>query len=327
MNSFGRIFRVHIFGESHGRSVGVCIDGCPPGIPLSEADFAPDLLRRKSGAAGTTPRRESDAPAIISGTYEGVTTGAPVAVVFGNDNTISGDYARFAAMPRPGHADFTAAAKFGGYNDPRGGGHFSGRLTLGLVAAGTVAKKAIAPVRVEAKIASVGAGGDIEAEIRAAIAEGDSRGGIVECRISGAPAGLGNPFFDGVESVLAHILFAIPGVKGVEFGAGFAAAAMKGSEHNDAFASADGKTLTNNAGGVNGGIGNGNDITLRVAVKPTSSIAAEQTTFNFETGRCETLTIGGRHDVCFALRVPVAVEAAAAVVIADLMQSEYRHNR
>lgn len=327
MNSFGRIFRVHIFGESHGRNVGVCIDGCPPGIPLSEEDFAADLLRRKSGAKGTTPRRESDAPEIISGTYEGFTTGAPVTVIFGNDNTRSSDYASFAATPRPGHADFTAAAKFCGYNDPRGGGHFSGRLTLGLVAAGAVAKKAIAPVRVEAGLVSVGSGADTETEIRTAVSEGDSRGGIIACRISGVPVGLGNPFFDGAESVLAHILFAIPGVKGVEFGAGFAAATMKGSEHNDAFVSADGKTLTNNAGGVNGGICNGNDIMLKVAVKPTSSISTEQTTFNFQTGRCETLKIAGRHDVCFALRVPVVVEAAAAIVVADLMQCEYRRNR
>jgi chorismate synthase len=319
MNSFGRIFRVHIFGESHGNGLGICIDGCPEGIPLSQDDFTADLNRRKSGAKGTTPRIETDMPEILSGIYSGFTTGAPVAILFRNENTRSADYERFAAVPRPGHADFSGHAKFNGFNDPRGGGHFSGRLTLGIVAAGVVAKKIIAPASIEAVLVKVGGSTDIRNKVEEALAENDSVGGLISCRISGLSAGAGNPFFDSVESVLAHILFSIPGVKGVEFGAGFAAADMKGSEHNDSFVSPAGETLTNNAGGINGGISNGNDITLNVAVKPTSSIGHEQKTFNFETREMDILKAGGRHDACIALRIPVIVEAASAIALADLM--------
>ncbi|MDR0560903.1 MAG: chorismate synthase [Prevotellaceae bacterium] len=322
MNSFGRFFRVHIFGESHGNGLGVCIDGCPAGIPLSANDFSDDLLRRKSGAKGTTPRLESDEPEFLSGIYNGFSTGAPVAVLFRNENTRSADYRNFSAVPRPGHADFTANKKFYGFNDPRGGGHFSGRITLGLVVAGVIAKKIIAPANVFAKLLTVGGSSDIHGKIDEAISERDSVGGLIQCTVSNLPAGLGSPFFDGLESVMAHVLFSIPGVKGVEFGAGFAAAGMKGSEHNDVFISTSGKTLTNNAGGINGGISNGNDITLNVAVKPTASIGKEQSTFNFETQQIEIFKAEGRHDVCIALRVPVIVEAAVAVAIADFVVTE-----
>lgn len=319
MNSFGHVFRVHIFGESHGEGAGVCIDGCPAGIPLVLDDFGDDLRRRKSGAKGTTPRVEPDMPEIVSGVYRNHTTGAPITIIFRNENTRSSDYDRLIAMPRPGHADFTGHKKYGGYNDPRGGGHFSGRLTLGIVAAGVVAKKIIAPVHVAAQLVEAGGSSDIQQKIAEAIAEHDSVGGLIHCRINNLPVGLGSPFFDGLESMLAHILFAIPAVKGVEFGAGFAAAAMKGSQHNDCFIDASGKTLTNNAGGINGGISNGNEITINIAVKPTSSIGKEQTTFNFESQKLETLNIGGRHDVCIALRVPVVAEAAAAIALADFL--------
>ncbi|MDR1341216.1 MAG: chorismate synthase [Prevotellaceae bacterium] len=319
MNSFGRFFRVHIFGESHGEGTGICIDGCPEGIPLSLDDFTADLNRRKSGARGTTPRIEADMPEILSGVYRDCTTGAPITILFRNENTRSSDYGRFMAVPRPGHADFSGYKKFNGFNDPRGGGHFSGRITLGIVAAGVVAKKIISPVNIEAVLAKVGGSEDIQAKIEEVLAENDSVGGLIRCRISGLPAGTGNPFFDSVESVLSHILFSIPGVKGVEFGAGFDAANMKGSEHNDSFVSPEGETLTNNAGGINGGISNGNDITVNIAVKPTSSIGREQKTFNFETREMDVLKAGGRHDACIALRIPVIVEAASAIALADLL--------
>ncbi|MDR1667308.1 MAG: chorismate synthase [Bacteroidales bacterium] len=318
MNSFGRIFRVGIFGESHGCCTGVCVDGCPPGIALSESDFEDDLRRRRSGEKGTTPRREADLPRIVSGVFNGFTTGSPIVVEIANNDTAAKDYALFRDIPRPGHADFTAEKKYGGYADFRGSGHFSGRLTAGLVAAGVIAKKIIAPAAVESRILEIGGSADWKEIIERCLTERDSAGGIVECTISGAPAGWGEPFFDSVESVIAHIVYAVPAVKGIEFGAGFAAARMYGSEHNDAFEGQEGATVTNHAGGVNGGITNGNPIVFRVAVKPTSSIARPQTTANIRTGATVTLEIPGRHDACIALRIPPVLEAAAAIAIADL---------
>ena len=303
MNTFGHKFSVSIFGESHGERLGVVVDGVKPGLPLCPEDFAADLQRRKAGAKGTTPRIEADAPELVSGVFEGHTTGAPLTILFANENTRSADYAQFREHPRPGHADRTAAIKFQGFNDPRGGGHFSGRLTLGIVAAGVIAKK-MAPYRYQASIIELG--GLKEGWPQAldqAQAEGDSLGAVVECRVEGVPAGLGEPFWDSVESRLAHALFAIPGVRGVEFGDGFAAAAMKGSEHNDAYEPGRTEPLTNHAGGINGGITNGNPLLFRVAFKPTASIA--------KAG------VPGRHDTCFALRTPVIVEAMAAIVLAD----------
>jgi len=319
MNTFGRQFRINIYGESHGKQVGILIDGCPAGLPLCVADFTKDLLRRKSGAKGTTPRIEDDKPTIESGVFNGFTTGAPILISFLNKNTKSGDYKNLITSPRPGHADFTAKMKFGGFNDYRGGGHFSGRLTLGLVAAGVIAKKVIHPISIQAKLIEAGGESDIEKAINHAVQNEDSIGGIVECRAEHLTLGLGEPFFDSVESVISHMVFSIPAIKGIEFGSGFQAAKMFGSEHNDQLVDASGKTDTNFAGGINGGITNGNPIVFRVAVKPTSSISKTQRTVNLDTGKQEELKVIGRHDACIALRVPVVLEAVAAITLCDLM--------
>ena len=314
------------------------LDGVPAGLELSEQDFEQDILRRKSGARGTTPRKEEDKPQIVSGVFEGHTTGAPLTVVFRNNNTHSSDYEQFAAMPRPGHADLTAAIKWDDCQDPRGSGHFSGRLTLPIVAAGVVAKKVLAdatilddaPVNeINARIVQLGGvnletTGDIEMSeesqkvLDQAIKDGDSIGAVVECVVPEIDLGYGEPFWDSVESVISHAIFSIPGVRGIEFGDGFKAAAMRGSEHNDPIGP-DGRPLKNGAGGVNGGITNGAPIVFRVAFKPTSSISRPQQTFNFQTGEMDTLAVKGRHDVCFALRAPVIVEAMTAIALADLV--------
>ena len=360
MNTFGRKFRVSIFGESHGELIGVVMDGVPAGLELSEQDFEQDILRRKSGAKGTTPRIEADRPTIVSGVFEGHTTGAPLTIIFRNTNTHSSDYELFAVMPRPGHADLTAALKWDDCQDPRGGGHFSGRLTLPIVAAGVVAKKIVADATmldetpcttIEARIVEIAgqagndvsdqtgndvlsqtgkdalgqAGNDVSDQadhwqeaLDQAIKEGDSLGAVIECTVPDIDPGYGEPFWDSVESLIAHAVFAIPGVRGIEFGDGFAAARMKGSEHNDPIGP-DGRPMKNGAGGANGGITNGAPLTFRVAFKPTSSIRKAQQTFNFQTGEMDTLEVPGRHDVCFALRAPVVVEAMTAIVLADLV--------
>jgi chorismate synthase len=318
MNNFGRIFRLSIFGESHGKGVGITIDGCPAGIPLSEEDLMQDLGRRKSGAKGTTPRIEKDLPAILSGTFEGKTTGAPIIILFRNKNTQSKDYSNLLDSPRPGHADFVAQHKFGKNNDYTGGGHFSGRITLGIVAAGVVAKKILGNVSIDANLIEIGGRTDFDAAVEEALMEHDSIGGIVECKANNLPIGYGEPFFDSVESMISHLIFAIPATKGIEFGSGFEAAKMKGSEHNDNFIDENGKTATNHAGGINGGITNGNELVFRVAIKPTSSIGKVQNTMNFAKGKVEELLIEGRHDACIALRIPVIIEAAAAIALADL---------
>ncbi|RYE21542.1 MAG: chorismate synthase [Sphingobacteriales bacterium] len=318
MNSFGRMFRIHIFGESHGPSVGITIDCCPAGIAITEADFLPDLQRRKPGAAGTTPRQEEDMPEIISGMFQNKSTGAPITIIFRNNNTRSTDYEALRDTPRPGHADFVLHEKYNGYNDYRGGGHSSGRLTLALVAAGVVAKKILSHVNINAQLVEAGGNRDIEAAIAKAVEEQDSIGGVVECRALGLPVGLGEPFFDSVESVISHLAFSIPAIKGVEFGSGMLAARMKGSEHNDAIIDAQGTTKTNHAGGINGGITNGNELVFRIAVKPTSSTPKQQETWNNKTQSVEAFAVKGRHDLCIALRVPVVVEAIAAIALADL---------
>lgn len=333
MNTFGRKFRVSIFGESHGELIGVVIDGVPAGLELSSEDFTQDILRRKSGAKGTTPRIETDEPSIVSGVFEGHTTGAPLTMIFKNNNIHSSDYELFAAMPRPGHADLTAALKWDDCQDPRGGGHFSGRLTLPVVAAGVVAKKILSDATildetpftgVKARITELGGihesavSDQWQEVIENAIKEGDSLGAVVECEVPDLDPGYGEPFWDSVESYIAHAIFAIPGVRGIEFGDGFKASAMKGSEHNDPIGE-DARPLKNGAGGVNGGITNGAPLKFRVAFKPTSSIRKAQTTFNFRSGEMDTLEISGRHDVCFALRAPVVVEAMTAIALADLV--------
>ncbi|MCU0460170.1 MAG: chorismate synthase [Bacteroidales bacterium] len=322
MNAFGRQFRISIFGESHGECVGITIDGCPAGLPLTISDFTGDLGRRGSGAKGTTPRKEPDLPVIKTGVFNDHTTGAPLTIEFSNTNTLSRDYLKLRETPRPGHADFTGMKKYGGFEDYRGGGHFSGRLTLGLVAAGVIAKKLIKPAVVTATLLEAGGSSDIDAAVEEAVQKRDSIGGVVGCTVAGVPVGLGEPFFDSVESLISHIIFSIPAVKGVEFGSGFAGSRMRGSENNDLFVSTDGKTLTNNAGGINGGITNGNDLVFRVAVKPTSSTHQKQHTINIATGQMTDLEIEGRHDTCIALRVPPVVEAATALVLADLMMLE-----
>lgn len=327
MNSFGSLFRINIFGESHGQGVGVIIDGCPAGISIAEKDFTRDLGRRKSGAKGTTPRKEDDIPALQSGVYNGFTTGAPITVFFENRNTRSKDYSKLKDVPRPGHADYVAHQKFGGFQDFRGGGHFSGRLTLALVAAGVIAKKLLDGIQFEARLIEAGGSRDIDSAVDKAVEQDDSIGGLVECRIRNVPVGLGEPFFNSVESRLSHIVFAIPATKGIEFGSGFRAAGMRGSEHNDNIVDMDGTTETNYAGGINGGISNGNEIVFRVAVKPASSTSRSQHTMNIKTGKMEDLVIEGRHDKCIALRVPPVLEAAAAIVFADLMMLEQRVSR
>ncbi len=350
MNTIGRKFRVSIFGESHGELIGVVLDGVPAGLELSEADFEADILRRKSGAKGTTPRIESDKPTLVSGIFEGHTTGAPLTILFRNENKHSSDYELFGAMPRPGHADLTAALKWDDCQDPRGGGHFSGRLTLPVVAAGVVAGKILADAtildetpctEIKAEIIELGGienesahdsvsdGSDAsgvrpalskvcQEALDRAIAEGDSLGAIIECTVPGIDPGYGEPFWDSVESMISHAVFSIPGVRGIEFGDGFRAARMKGSEHNDPIGP-DGRPSKNGAGGINGGITNGAPLKFRVAFKPTSSIRKAQKTFNFQTGEMDTLEVPGRHDVCFALRAPVVVEAMTAIALADLV--------
>ncbi len=328
MNSFGRIFRVHIFGESHGESVGIVIDGCPAGLSLSADDLLPDLERRKGGQQkGTTPRKEDDFPFFKSGVFNGKTTGAPITIIFENNNTRSGDYDKQRSIPRPGHADWVAHQKFGGHEDYRGGGHFSARLTTGLVAAGAIAKKLMATVSVHAEVTAIAGEADLEKGLQKAIDAKDSVGGIVECRVNGLPVGLGEPFFDSVESQLAHIAFAIPAVKGVEFGSGFAAANMFGSQHNDAIEDMEGKTRTNHAGGVVGGITNGNELVFRIAVKPTASTPKEQNSLNWDTGKTEDFSVKGRHDLCVALRAPVILEAATAITLLDFLFLEQHVKR
>ncbi len=324
MNSFGKNFRVQILGQSHGEYVGIVIDGCPPGINILPEDFKEDIERRKPGAKGTTPRKEDDIPEIISGVFNGKSAGSPMTILFKNSNTRSGDYEKQRAVPRPGHADFVAHKKFNGFEDFRGGGHFSGRLTVALVAAGVVAKKVIETfssdkkITIHSTILEIGGEKDLKKGLQKAIDAKDTIGGIVECRVSNLPIGLGEPFFDSAESLLSHAVFSIPAVKGIEFGAGFAAAKMFGIEHNDAIINTDGTTATNNAGGIVGGITNGNELVFRIAVKPTSSTPKEQQTLNIESGNLEPFSVKGRHDLCIALRVPVVLEAVTAMVLADL---------
>lgn len=316
MDRFGHHFTLEIFGASHAPNVGVTLRGVPASLPLVPDDFIADILRRKSGAKGTTPRIEADLPEIDDRRASDGT----LTITFANRNYRDGDYRDFTDIPRPGHADFVALAKYGSLRN----GWFSGRMTLPLVAAGVVAQKLIAPLRVEARLLEVG-GVDfsdtaaVEQRLDAAIREGDSLGGILECCCTGVPVGLGEPFFDSMESLLSHALFSIPGIRGVEFGDGFAAARMTGSQHNDPIIDAAGHTARNGAGGINGGITNGNPVVFRIAAKPTPSIRKPQRTFDFAQGTLVDYSVPGRHDVCFALRVPPVVEAVTACVFADLL--------
>ena len=320
-NSFGSKFKIEIWGASHAPEIGVRIGGVPAGIALAESDFEADLSRRRASAKGTTMRHEKDIPTIVSGVSEGVTTGETIEIVFQNGDTRSSDYSQFESHNRPSHIDFTARAKYGSEVDLRGSGQFSGRMTALLVAAGVVAKKIVDGVEYTTQIVEIGGSRNKEefSEIIAsAVADGDSVGGVVECCAKGIKVGLGEPFFDSAESIISHLMFSVPAVKGVEFGSGFEGVKLRGSERNDCFIDGEGHAVTNNEGGINGGITNGNDLVVRVAIKPTASIAREQMTYNKELGKVAPLCIKGRHDACIALRAAVVVEAVVAIALAEL---------
>ena len=320
-NSFGSKFKIEIWGASHTPEMGVRIEGVPTGIALSESDFESDLARRRASARGTTTRHEKDIPAILSGVKGGVTTGETIEIVFQNGDTRSSDYSQFESHNRPSHVDFTARAKYGEAVDLRGSGQFSGRMTVLLVAVGVVAKKIVGEVEYATRIVEIG-GSRNELEfsdiIASAMTDGDSVGGVVECRAKGVKVGLGEPFFDSAESVISHLIFSVPAVKGVEFGSGFDGVKLRGSERNDCFVDGEGHTITNNEGGINGGITNGNELVVRAAIKPTPSISREQMTYNKELGAVAPLSIKGRHDACIVLRAAVVVESVVAIALAEL---------
>lgn len=322
MNTFGRMYKTSIYGESHGDSIGVVIDGMKPGIKVDEEALMALIERRKPGGIGTTKRVESDIPHITSGVFNGFTTGFPIHISFENNNTINKDYSNLLTHPRPSHADYAANVKFNGFQDYRGGGHFSGRLTLGLVASGYFASL-LTPFKVSSKLIQIGEkkvtdNFNVDEYLKEIVSNGDSVGGIIEITVSNMIAGVGEPYFDSVESVLSHLLFSVPAVKGVEFGAGFNGVNMLGSEFNDCIVDANGKTKTNNNGGINGGISNGNDLVIRVMMKPTPSIYKGQETFNFKTNQIEELVIRGRHDACIARRAMVVLESVCHMGLADL---------
>lgn len=346
-NSLGSLFRVTSFGESHGRGIGAIIDGCPAGLPLSEADIQKEVDKRRPTSPIATTRVEEDKVEIISGVYNGTTTGAPICLLIWNKDVDSSEYERMRFQLRPGHADYTAFVKYGGFSDFRGGGRFSGRITATFVMAGAVATKLLDLIGVEVLAHTVEIGGikaqpkefaeirqadqdplkcaDPEAAkemlrvIEQAKAEGDSVGGIIEGLALNVPIGLGEPVCATLDGELARALFAIPAVKGVEFGSGFAAARRRGSENNDPFTIKDGKvvTTTNNAGGILGGISNGMPIVVRVAIKPTPSIAKRQETVDVKTMHNTSLEIRGRHDACIVPRAVPAVRAMMALVLCD----------
>lgn len=320
-NSFGHRLKITIFGSSHAAEVGVLIEGVPRGVALPMDAFMADIERRRPTRLGETPRHEADIPTIEGLDANDCTTGEVLRISFKNSNIRSRDYDHLRRQPRPSHADLVQLRKYGDKCDIAGGGMASGRMTVALVAAGVVAKAILKNVVFNTRLIEVGGECDeakFEDIISRAAVDGDSVGGVVECRISGITEPLGEPFFDSVESVMAHLLFSIPAVKGVEFGDGFESARKRGSERNDMIISESGETYTNNEGGINGGIANGNDIVVRVAIKPTPSIVKEQMTYDFAKGEVSPLVIGGRHDACIARRAAVVVEAMAALALADL---------
>jgi len=349
-NSLGKLFVITSFGESHGRCVGIIVDGCPAGLPITEEDIQRDVNKRWPGReAGSTERAERDKVEILSGIYNGHTTGAPICMLARNEDIDSADYLKNRFLPRPGHADYTAFMKYGGFNDPRGGGRFSGRITAAFVMAGAIARKLLDVIGIEiiAHTVEIGgikaqptefaeikksagknplrcadpeAAGEMAGRIKEARDGSDSLGGIIEGIALNVPTGLGEPVFDNLDGELAKALLAIPAVKGIEFGAGFAAAGKKGSENNDPFAISDGKiiTVTNSAGGVLGGISTGMPVVVRVAVKPTASIAIEQQTVDMKNMENSSLAVSGRHDACIVPRAVVVVEAMMAITLTDL---------
>jgi len=351
-NSIGKAFVLTCFGESHGTLIGAVIDGCPAGLPLKEEDIQPELDKRRPGLTGIgTPRTEEDKVEILSGVFRGYTTGAPLCMVVRNRDVDSTPYEALKSKPRPGHADYPARVRYGGYNDYRGGGRFSGRITATYVMAGAVAKKLLRRFNVEVLAHTIRIGrvslkkpvsyeeirrnvyenpvrcADSETaelmrkEILKAAAEGDSVGGIVEGIALNVPAGVGDPIFDSLDADMAKMLFDIPAVKGVEFGAGFKSASMRGSENNDQYVIRGGRvvTLTNNAGGILGGLSTGMPIVVRVAFKPTPSIRKRQRTVNLERMEETVVEVGGRHDPCIVPRAVPVVEACIAITLADHM--------
>ena len=350
----GLALRLSIFGQSHSEAIGMTLDGLPAGLAVDTEKLQAFLNRRAPGQNDwSTPRREEDRPEFLCGLKDGFTCGAPLTAIIHNNNTRPRDYSQLKITPRPGHADFTAEIKYRGYQDYSGGGHFSGRLTAPLCIAGGVLKQALEQrgITIDARIESIAGirddspftasvadkafpvvddtiGEQMREAIASARAEGDSVGGVIECVVRGVPAGIGEPMFDGIENQIARVLFAVPAVKGIEFGAGFAAANMRGSENNDPYTVRDGKveTLTNNAGGILGGISNGMHVVFRAAVKPTPSIAKEQQSVNLKTMQPEALSITGRHDPCIVPRAVPVIEAAAALAISDLILGESKWN-
>lgn len=325
-SSYGKWVRISIFGQSHSEAIGVTIDGLPAGIRIDMAELQRFMNRRAPGQSRySTPRKEADRPEFISGLVEDITCGAPLTALIRNTNTKSKDYDNIRDIPRPGHADLTAHIKYRGFEDVRGGGHFSGRLTAPLCAAGGIFKQILQRkgIEIDARIVEIGGNSeDPYAEIDRAREDLDSVGGIVECRVTGVPAGIGDPMFDGVENTIAQTVFAIPAVKGIEFGAGFSAAGMRGSQNNDPFyMDEDGKirTRSNNSGGILGGITNGMEIVFRCAFKPTPSIAKPQDSISWSTGKDAVLEIKGRHDPCIVPRALPCVESAAALALINLM--------
>jgi chorismate synthase len=349
-DSWGKLFHITVFGESHGPCVGVVIEGCPAGLPLAEEDIQTEVEKRQPvTGAGQTARLEEDKVEVLSGVFRGYTTGAPLGLLVWNRDTDPGAYETLQYLPRPGHADYTARRKYGGFNDYRGGGRFSGRLTVGLVMAGAVARKMLGRSGIEIMAHTVQIGhvksradiaeitrrkvysnplrcADPEAErrmsalIEQVALEGDSLGGLIEGLVLNVPPGLGEPYFDTLEGELAKALFAIPAVKGVEFGAGFGVVEKKGSENNDPFIIRDNRVLTetNNAGGILGGISDGMPLVVRVAVKPTPSISKKQRTVDIREMQSAELSITGRHDVCVVPRAVIVVESMLAVTLCDM---------
>ncbi len=358
-SDIGHKLKISVFGQSHGRAIGVVIDGLPAGEAIDEEALYTFMSRRAPGGALATKRKEADRPVILSGLMDGVTAGSPLCAVIENTDVRSGDYVNLADVPRPSHADYTARMRYGEAVDMRGSGHFSGRLTAPLCIAGGIAKQLLSRrgIFVGAHLLCVGgasdepfpllptrelfdgvarkplpvlsdaAGARMEDEIEQARAEADSVGGVIECAAIGLPAGIGSPMFDGIENRLAAALFGIPAVKGVEFGAGFAAAKMRGSEHNDPYIVENGRlrTAKNDAGGIIGGITTGMPVVLRCAMKPTPSISQPQRSVRLSTMEPEELVIKGRHDPCVALRAVPVVEAVTAFTILDILLEENDH--
>ena len=344
-SEFGHLLKISVFGQSHGTAIGVVVDGLPAGEAVDLTELQAFLDRRKPGKNPlSTARKEADAPTFLSGLENGMTCGAPLCAVIQNGDQHSGDYAGLTDTPRPGHADYTAQVKFGGAQDVSGGGHFSGRLTAPLCIAGGVCMQLLERegISIRARILSIGhamdsapfdapvaekpfpavsddAAAAMQAEIAQAKADGDSVGGVVECVIDGLPAGIGEPMFGGLENLIARAVFAIPAIKGVEFGAGFAAARLRGSEHNDAFRVQDGRivTETNRCGGILGGISTGMPVVFRAAFKPTPSISRQQDSVSLSRMENTTLVIHGRHDPCIVPRAVPCVEAVAAIAVLD----------